>query len=557
MSFIRAIRFGVCGLAAMSIIAGPVAAQVVINELVKEERTAGSGGVTPDRREFVELYNAGATAVDISNWSIVRWDYMADGPGLPNITVPAGSTIQPNDFFVIGGVPAQVPNVDYTPDAGTDLFPDVAAYALELRDASSVLVDAVAYDVWQAGIFPPTAEQQAQIGQGFHGQLLSMNHNVAGPNSRVSWSRYRDGRDTNNNGRDFGIQPLTPGASNDLPLNESHTVPDVDALATGTQLSQYHASFVLPRAIEPGVVSGANPRAIPASPQGGKAIVAWDETGGGNTAYSKELVNSYDVYAYLDTTPLGVAVSTNDEEWETSMYGIGSADAFFGNPDPTGGIFVSGTITQNASTGIAWMYQQYENPVLPEFDFSRLVLLDMGDGGNSLAEAGEWNVIQTIDMSTVPSGWYRLGLDYDPTTGDVTATFDDQKFMFNTATGLLGSFFVGYREGITDEQSRLELLNPPIYDLFETAPPVLAGDYNDDGKVDAADYVVWRNGGPLLNETVTPGSVTPEDYDEWQAHFGNMTPGGGQNSAAAVPEPGSVALAMLALCGCAAIRRRT
>ena len=49
--------------------------QIVINEVVKEERTAGSGSVSPDTREFVELYNAGGTTVDIGDWSIVGYDY--------------------------------------------------------------------------------------------------------------------------------------------------------------------------------------------------------------------------------------------------------------------------------------------------------------------------------------------------------------------------------------------------------------------------------------------------------------------------------------------------
>jgi hypothetical protein len=48
----------------------------------------------------------------------------------------------------------------------------------------------------------------------------------------------------------------------------------------------------------------------------------------------------------------------------------------------------------------------------------------------------------------------------------------------------------------------------------------LIGDYNNNGTVDAADYVLWRNGGPLQNEGATPGSVTSEDYQVWRANFG-------------------------------------
>ena len=61
---------------------------------------------------------------------------------------------------------------------------------------------------------------------------------------------------------------------------------------------------------------------------------------------------------------------------------------------------------------------------------------------------------------------------------------------------------------------------------------LLAGDYNNNGIVDAADYVLWRNGGPLQNDP-TPG-VQPADYDVWRAHFG-QTAGSGSGVESARP----------------------
>jgi hypothetical protein len=74
-------------------------------------------------------------------------------------------------------------------------------------------------------------------------------------------------------------------------------------------------------------------------------------------------------------------------------------------------------------------------------------------------------------------------------------------------------------------------------------PVGVPGDYNGNGVVDTADYVVWRNGGPLLNEVagVTPGSVTPDDYDAWRARFGNTSGSGSSlDGAANVPEPAAI-----------------
>jgi hypothetical protein len=65
----------------------------------------------------------------------------------------------------------------------------------------------------------------------------------------------------------------------------------------------------------------------------------------------------------------------------------------------------------------------------------------------------------------------------------------------------------------------------------------IPGDFNGDGHVDAADYVVWRK---------TGGTVA--DYNVWRSNFGNAIgsgAGAGVNSAGAVPEPGLWVLAMI------------
>jgi hypothetical protein len=76
-------------------------------------------------------------------------------------------------------------------------------------------------------------------------------------------------------------------------------------------------------------------------------------------------------------------------------------------------------------------------------------------------------------------------------------------------------------------------------EITEPDPPGQLGDFTDDGKVDAADYVVWRkntSNGPLPNDDEL--TTQAERYNLWRTNFGNMsTPGGGN----AVPEPGSLA----------------
>jgi sugar lactone lactonase YvrE len=84
--------------------------------------------------------------------------------------------------------------------------------------------------------------------------------------------------------------------------------------------------------------------------------------------------------------------------------------------------------------------------------------------------------------------------------------------------------------------------------------PTLPGDYNDDGSVDAADYVVWRKGlGTIYDQN---------DYQTWRAHFGtSIGPGSGaalpsaEPLSAAVPEPAAFVVLIFAAAG-GFIRRR-
>ena len=72
------------------------------------------------------------------------------------------------------------------------------------------------------------------------------------------------------------------------------------------------------------------------------------------------------------------------------------------------------------------------------------------------------------------------------------------------------------------------------------------GDFNNNGVVDAADYVLWRKGGPLQNEVDTPGTVNAQDYTDWRARFGNPNPGSGSSlDATAVPEPATWSMMLM------------
>jgi hypothetical protein len=91
-----------------------------------------------------------------------------------------------------------------------------------------------------------------------------------------------------------------------------------------------------------------------------------------------------------------------------------------------------------------------------------------------------------------------------------------------------------------------------------TSPPQLTGDYNDDGTVDAADYVVWRKTLGQSMYLAADGNGNDEiddgDYTVWSQHFGEpASPSGGGLS---IPEPAGSWFVLIGLAGFTVIYRR-
>jgi hypothetical protein len=127
------------------------------------------------------------------------------------------------------------------------------------------------------------------------------------------------------------------------------------------------------------------------------------------------------------------------------------------------------------------------------------------------------------------------------------------------------------RDDIKDTDTGFSVLGPPAfsydYVAFRESPDYdyvidnfmveifgsnegLDGDYNGDGKVDAADYVVWRK---------DPASFggDPGGYDTWRANFGAMLgAGSGASLAGTIPEPASLVLLLAGGWLVTATRRR-
>jgi hypothetical protein len=181
-------------------------------------------------------------------------------------------------------------------------------------------------------------------------------------------------------------------------------------------------------------------------------------------------------------------------------------------------------------------------------------------------------------MAVVDSRAYDTSLPGAPPTGEYTSVADpilgisigyadvygrSLPGQWADATGLASGQY--WLEVIADPYDRIQESDETnnttriLVNLFATNPNIHPGDYNDDGLVDAADYVVWRN---TLGQTVPnygqsnaelgtgadgdgDGIITAADYDVWRARFGEVA-SGASLPAAGVPEPSSLALVFTA-----------
>lgn len=195
---------------------------------------------------------------------------------------------------------------------------------------------------------------------------------------------------------------------------------------------------------------------------------------------------------------------------------------------------------------------------------------------NSLLQVEQWdasaNLVQVSSQEPIVAGqWYYAAVVNDGSTLSLyldsndglgyqlqgSAAVDGALYQANPANpnwdsnwtigrGEFGGFPADWFDGIIDE---VRLTNSPLAPsefLFASAVVPLEGDYNNNGKVDAADYVVWRK----------TGINGQQGYDTWRANFGRMAMPAASGATAAVPEPATVLFCVLAVCVLAVSRWR-
>jgi hypothetical protein len=144
-----------------------------------------------------------------------------------------------------------------------------------------------------------------------------------------------------------------------------------------------------------------------------------------------------------------------------------------------------------------------------------------GSTADRIAVTGSINLTaaDSLDVTGAGSGTSWLIGTY---TGPLTGTFDN----------VTAPYTVTYTGG----------------NITLNAPPTgLLGDFNNDGKVDAGDYVTWKKNegtnNALVNDNGLGTPIGSNHYNLWRANFG-QPPGAGSGgpSGTGVPEPASLGL---------------
>jgi hypothetical protein len=193
-----------------------------------------------------------------------------------------------------------------------------------------------------------------------------------------------------------------------------------------------------------------------------------------------------------------------------------------------GGLYVSSNGTVNAAPGMT--VHDFLSIGAPTGDASLLVLTQSPGNTTGLSLVGESSI---LDIGA--EGTLGLVFDSQDTPGEFDWAFRWQGDHVDELVNLLGTRIV-----VSGAPQPVGVIRDDAYGDFTFVGyvPILRGDDNDDGTVDAADYVAWRklNGG------------NSQGYDDWRENFAESS-----NEAASfdssslqanVPEPSALVLAL-------------
>ncbi len=596
---------GLLVLVMMSACFAPAArAEIIITEIMYNPQ--GTDLAPPIYREWVELFNTGPTTVDLSGWQF--GDSQDNQWASP---FPAGTTLAPFTALVVTGSSASFDlqwgtginriQVNSFPTLANDPSPTNETAAI--RDASGVIRDLVNFD--DANGWPKTTGSDGQSIFVLPSGLSSTGNNI-GANWRPSmWGAY-GARFTTGDGENHGSPGVVVTATQTafapsldaawsmviVPDTQNYVKSSADR-ANLTQMMEWirdnKEAFNIQVVLQEGDIVNNNNTNNPTSGDQ-TSTQQWQ-----NARQSFSVLNGH--VPYIMAAGNHDYGTTNAQNRQTFINDYFKASD---NPltDPAQGGILKGTKDpgqiQNAHYAftapdgrkmlvlvlewepqpatVAWANQI---AALPEYQDHTAVFMThaylLGNntrytGGNVAADyngAELWNGLvreHEIFEMTFNGHFGGDGAGYLASTGNEGNTV--HQMFFNTQFETHGGDgWIRVVEFLEDGTTVRVRTYSPLWDMHrphaqhsftfqisQLPPPEnLAGDYNLDGVVDSADYVLWRKTVGTANLAADgngDGVVNGGDYDFWRQRFGNTSGGVGSSS---VPEPTAVVMLLLSL----------
>ncbi len=160
-----------------------------------------------DSAEFIELYNASANAIMLSDYTVVLFNGNSTSNVLYDSFPLPAQMLNPASYFVISGNTGLVPNSNMILPKSTNIIQNGSPDAVAIRDNNTMnLIDVVSYE--GSCIAPYVSGNGLPLAQSDTAQADSI------ANRYLSISRFPDGTDTNDDSTDFNRVCSTPGYAN-------------------------------------------------------------------------------------------------------------------------------------------------------------------------------------------------------------------------------------------------------------------------------------------------------------------------------------------------------
>lgn len=229
---------------------------------------------------------------------------------------------------------------------------------------------------------------------------------------------------------------------------------------------------------------------------------------------------------------------------------------------PTGFARWGGTITFDTSSR-SWSFDHTVAPVASTTDFYSVAIhelahaLGFGEGGGG---SSDWGSLVSGSSFVGANAMNQNGGVSVPLSADLAHwAAGKQSVIYGTSTPQEAAMDPDILDGTRKRFTELDAAALKDIGWDVIAPPGVNGDYNNNGVLDAADYVLWRdklNQNVTLPNDTTPGNVGPADYTVWRSNFGTTAASGSVLVGAAVPEPSTFVGFFFLLIGSLHYRRR-